>query len=219
MRALMIALPALLWASSAAATTDWSADAGIVSDYRFRGLTLSRGHPALQASVTAEHSSGLYAEVWASTLGHGSDSEVDFIGGYDAEVSDHLSLDVSANWYTYPSSSDPNYVELTGTATFTRGPATAKVEMSYVPSQGSTRSNTYVSAEGSYEIPKSPVSLTASVGYERGWFDEVEHGGKWDWSVGGEVELKPTRLCLTYVGSNADASDRHAIVAAAFVSF
>ena len=67
-------------------------------------------------------------------------------------------------------------------------------------------------------MPKSPVSLNASLGYERGWFDEVEHGGKWDWSVGAEVALRPARLCLTYVGSNADLRDRHALVVAAFLN-
>src|SRR5437868_3125106 len=219
MRALLLALPALLWATSAAANPEWSADVGIVSDYRFRGIDLSRGRPALQASLSVEDSSGLYGQVWSSTLGHGSDTELDFSGGYDAEISDQLSVNASANLYTYPSGNDTNYVELTGSATFARGPASAKLEMSYVPPQGRTHDNTYVSAEVSYEIPKSAVSLTATLGYERGWFDEVEHGGKLDWSVGAEVPIKPVKFCLTYVGSNADVSDRHALVAAAFVSF
>jgi uncharacterized protein (TIGR02001 family) len=219
MRALLLALPGLLWASSAAAKPEWSADVGVVSDYRFRGIDLSRGRPAVQASLSIEDSSGFYGQVWTSTLGHGSHTELDFSGGYDAEISDQLSLDASANLYTYPSGSDPNYVELTGSASFTRGPASAKLELSYVPPQGRTHANTYVSTEASYDIPKTPVSLSATLGYERGWFDEVEHGGKWDWTVGAEVALKPAKLCLNYVGSNADGGDRHALVAAAFVSF
>jgi uncharacterized protein (TIGR02001 family) len=218
MRAVLIALPALLWASSAAAA-DFSADVGVVSDYRFRGIDLSRGRPALQASVTVQDSSGLYGQVWSSTLGHGSDAELDFTGGYDAEIPNGLSLDASANLYTYPSGSDMNYVELTSAATFTRGPASAKLEISYVPPQGRIRANTYVSTEASYDIPKTPVSLTASLGYERGWFDEVEHGGKWDWSIGAEVAAKPAKLCLTYVGSTANDDDRHTVVAAAFLNF
>jgi len=219
MRAFLIALPMLMWASSAAAKAERSADVGVVSDYRFRGIDLSRGRPALQASISVEDSLGFYGQIWSSTLGHGSGTELDFSGGYDAEISDQLSLDASANLYTYPSGSDPNYVELTGSATFTRGPASAKLEMSYVPPQGRTHGNTYVSTEASYEIPKSPVSLTATLGYERGWFDEVEHGGKLDWSLGAEIPIKPAKFCLTYVGSNADVSDGHALVAAAFVSF
>ena len=68
-------------------------------------------------------------------------------------------------------------------------------------------------------MPKSPVSLKAGFGYERGWFDEVEHGGKRDWTLGGEVELKPARLGLAYVGSNADGGDRHALVASLFLGW
>lgn len=218
MRALLIALPALAWASSAAAATEWSADAGIVSDYRFRGLSLSRGNPAVQASVIVEHS-GLYGSVWASTLGHGSDAEVDLSGGYDAKLSDAIDLDLSANLYTYPTTHDPNYVETTMVATYARGGQSVKVGVSYVPAQGSIPTNSYVFTQASFDVPKSPVSLTASLGYERGAFDEVERGGKWDWSVGAEIALQPAKLCLTYVGSDAEVRDRHALVAAAFVSF
>lgn len=216
MRHILLALPALLWASSSVAA-DLSADAGVVSDYRFRGLSLSRNHPALQGSVTVEQS-GFYGQLWGSTLGHGSDAEVDLSGGYDAELSHHLDLDVSANLYTYPTTRDASYVETTAIATYSRGPASAKLGLSYVLPQGSTHANTYVFTQASYNVPKSPVSLTASLGYERGGFDEVEHGGKWDWSAGTEVALKSARLCLTYVGSNADLSSRHAIIVAAFLN-
>lgn len=217
MRYVLLALPALLWASSAAAV-DLSADAGVVSDYRFRGLSLSRDHPALQGSVTVEQS-GFYGQLWGSTLGNGSDVEVDLSGGYDAELSDHLDLDLSANLYTYPTTHDASYVETTAIATYSRGPVSAKLGLSYVPLQGSTHANTYIFTQASYDVPKSLVSLNAALGYERGWFDEVEHGGKWDWSLGTEVALKPAKLCLTYVGSNADLRDRHAVIAAAFLNF
>jgi hypothetical protein len=45
-------------------------------------------------------------------------------------------------------------------------------------------------------------------------FDEVRHGGKWDWSLGGEAERAPLKFALAYVGSNADAGGRHALVGA-----
>lgn len=219
MRLIMAALAASFWATSAAASVEWSADAGIVSDYRFRGLSLSRGHPALQGSVTAEDSSGFYGQLWGSTLGHGSDAEVDLTGGYDAQLSEQVDVDFSANWYTYPTTGDSNYVETSAVVTYSRGPALAKFGISYVPPQGSTHANKYLFSQASYDVPKSPVSLTASLGYERGWFDEVEHGAKWDWSFGAEVAAKPAKFCVTYVESNADLSDRRALVVAAFLSF
>ena len=216
MRLLLAFLAAVLWGSSAAAS-DLSAEVGGVSDYRFRGISLSGGHAAVQGSVTIEHGSGIYAQLWGSTLGHGADTEVDLTAGYDAQLLDELDIDLSGTWYAYPTGSDGSYFETTAVTTYSLGAGSAKLGMSYVPPQGSTRSNTYVFTEASYAVPKSPLSLTVSFGYERGAFDEVERGGKWDWSAGGEVALKPARLRLTYVGSNADAGD--AIVAAGFVNF
>jgi hypothetical protein len=61
-------------------------------------------------------------------------------------------------------------------------------------------------------VPGAPLSLIAGGGYERGPFDEVERGGKWDWKIGGEIARGPARLALSYVGSNADGADRRALV-------
>ncbi|MET0180564.1 MAG: TorF family putative porin, partial [Novosphingobium sp.] len=39
-----------------------------VSDYRFRGYSLSGGDPALQGTINVNHSSGFYVGAWASSL-------------------------------------------------------------------------------------------------------------------------------------------------------
>jgi uncharacterized protein (TIGR02001 family) len=226
-RIIAAAAAALLWAASAAAA-DLSGEAGVVSDYRYRGVSLSNGNPALQASVTLEHNSGLYATAWGSTLDHGTQTEVDFTGGYSKDLSKGFSLDVSSTYYSYPSQGSDNYFETTALATMTREGAEASLGYSFVPGQRATRDgngrrhrNGYAFAKGSYEVPKTPLSLNTSVGYERGWFDEVERGGKWDWSVGAEVKLKPARIGLAYVGSNADAEAgrRHAAMGSLFLSW
>jgi len=36
-----------------------------------------------------------------------------------------------------------------------------------------------------------------------GFFDEVEQGGKWDWSLGIEAELDDAKLGLAYLDSDA----------------
>jgi uncharacterized protein (TIGR02001 family) len=227
MRLAYAPLLALLWASSAAAM-DLSGEAGVVSDYRYRGVTLSNGNPALQGSVTLEHDSGLYATVWGSTLGHGTRTELDWSGGYSKELSKGFSLDFSSTYYSYPSHGSENYFEATALATMTRGGAEASLGYSFVPGQRATRDengrkhrNGYAFGKVAYEVQKTPLSLNASLGYERGWFDEVERGGKWDWSVGADVKLKPARVALAYVGSNADADAgrRHALVGSLFLSW
>ena len=49
----------------------------LVSDYRYRGLSLSRGRPALQGEIEA-HRDGWFAAGWASLSGSGrAGSELD----------------------------------------------------------------------------------------------------------------------------------------------
>ena len=201
----------------------------MVSDYRYRGVSLSHGRPAVQGSVTLEHDSGLYAEVWASTLerpGDPTDSEVDFTAGFSNDLSAAFNLDLSGTFFAYPSAGSDNYFEATGVATATRGAGSASIGFSYIPPQratrdegGSAHSNGYLFGMLGYAVAKTPLTLKAGIGYERGAFDEVEHGGKWDWTLGCEAEFKPAKLGLAYVGSNADGGERHALVASAFLSW
>ena len=215
---------ACLWAPAAAAA-DISGELGVVSDYRFRGISLSRGNPALQGSVTVEHESGLYANLWGSTLGQGTETEVDLGAGYASDLTEHVSVDLCGTYYLYPSDSSANYFEGTATATLTQGAFSGSLGVAFVPPQSATRDeagrrrgNGYVFAEAAYEIPKMPITLSAGFGYERGVFDEVEHGGKWDWKVGAEAQLSAVKLGLAYLGSDADDGD-DALVASLFLSW
>ena len=228
MRFLFVALLALMCASSAAAA-DVSGEFGLASDYRYRGVSLSHGRPAIQGTLTIEHGSGLYAELWGSTLerpGDPTSSEIDVTGGYEKELSEHVGIDLSGTFFGYPSAGSDNYFEATALVTTTRGNASAGAGMSYIPRQRATRDdsgeghdNISLFGTAEYAPPKSPVTLKAGLGYERGAFDEVANGGKWDWTLGGEIEFKPARLGLAYVGSNADGGDRHALVGSVFLSW
>ena len=228
MRLLCAALPALMWASSAAAV-DVSGEFGVVSDYRYRGVSLSRDRPAVQGSLTVEHDSGLYAEVWASTLERPGDptrSEIDLTAGYDKALSEHFGLDLSGTFFAYPSDGAANYYEATALITATQGNISVGAGVSYIPRQRAARDdsggghdNLYLFGTAEYALPKTPVTLKAGLGYEHGAFDEVARGGKWDWTLGGEIELKPAKFGLAFVGSNADGSDRHALVASLFLGW
>lgn len=220
MRVVGPAIVALLWASPAAAV-DVSGNAGLVSDYRYRGVSLSRGRAAVQGEITLEHNSGVYADLWGSTLGHGSETEIDLAAGYEHDLSGAISIDLSATYYLYPDSGSDNYVEATAIATLTRGPASLALGTSYAPAQRGTghADNLYLFGTADYALPKTPVTLMSGLGYERGAFDEVARGGKWDWTLGAEVALKPARLGVAYIGTDADGGNRHALVASAFVEF
>ncbi|MFI3246183.1 MAG: TorF family putative porin [Ferrimonas sp.] len=80
-----------------------SFNAALVSNYIFRGVTLSNDKFAVQAGADLEHDSGVYAGVWASTYKDGSadEVEVDWWAGYAFEINEHLALDVGVTRYYY----------------------------------------------------------------------------------------------------------------------
>ncbi len=105
---------ALMSASNAAADDlkgafDVSGEIGVVSDYRWRGVSLTDNDPALQAGLYAAHESGLYAGVWAAAPTRNSgDLEVDLsIGGAFSLMGGDV--DLSVVQYIYPDLDDTDY--------------------------------------------------------------------------------------------------------------
>jgi uncharacterized protein (TIGR02001 family) len=82
-------------------------NAGIFSDYRFRGISQSDKDPAIQGGVDFAHKSGVYLGNWNSSVSdwagtvHGSGIEMDFYGGFKTEVAG-VGLDFGAIYYYYP---------------------------------------------------------------------------------------------------------------------
>jgi uncharacterized protein (TIGR02001 family) len=223
---LALVIVALAWPSAAGAI-DVSGEVGLVSDYRFRGISLSDRQPAVQASLEVEHDSGIYFGTWGSTIkepGTKLDVEIDLYAGYEWALTNAIALDLSATYYAYPGDWDANYVETTAIARVTSGNASAGLGFSYVPHQSGTRDefgrhrSRYVYAEASYEMPGTPLKLISTIGHERGYFDEVEGGGKWDWAIGTEIAVSTVRAGVTYVGTGAAGHD-DCLVASLFLGF
>lgn len=79
-----------------------------VSDYRARGLSQSRFHPAAQAGVDYTNG-GLYVGAFASTIkwiedfpGGGADYELDVYGGYAGELGGGFGYDLGLLRYIFP---------------------------------------------------------------------------------------------------------------------
>ncbi|TFZ01844.1 TorF family putative porin [Ramlibacter humi] len=97
-----------------------SYNVGVVSDYRYRGISQSARDPALQGGIDFAHKSGFYLGTWASTIQWIKDStpadrgavEVDLYGGYKSSINDDFSYDVGLLQYWYPRN---NYKLATGT--------------------------------------------------------------------------------------------------------
>src|SRR3712207_6564043 len=83
-------------AESLPAGLDISGTVGLVSDYRFRGVTLSNGDPALQGGLTLAHDSGFYVGTWGSSIDSGElygSTEVDLFGGWSGEIAPGTTFD------------------------------------------------------------------------------------------------------------------------------
>jgi uncharacterized protein (TIGR02001 family) len=201
---LLPSLPALAQ-DTAPSDFDVTATITAVSDYRFRGLSLSDRDPALQGSVEVSHSSGFYVGTWGSTIkGTSADVEVDLYGGWRGKAG-AIDLDAGAVAYVYPGSSDFNYVEMLASTATTIGPAQLKLGAAYAPSQSNIggADNVYFYGEASAGIPSTPVTVKAHVGHEDGSLAGPT-GKKWDWSIGADVVLDRFTLGLSYVDTNVD---------------
>ncbi len=95
-------------AAPEAAPSPLTANLGVFSSYRFRGIDQTYGKPALQGGVDYAHSSGLYVGNWNSNVSSGAGFpdgklEMDFYGGYKQSFGD-FGMDVGAILYYYPGS-------------------------------------------------------------------------------------------------------------------
>jgi uncharacterized protein (TIGR02001 family) len=182
---------------------DVTATVTFVSDYRFRGVSLSSKDPALQAGLTVAHESGAYVGVWTSTIAEntGSDVELDLFAGFSG--GEAITYDIGATYYVYPGVSDFNYVETTGKVGTTVGPATLGVLVAYAPKQNNLgdNDNLYLATNASVGIPDTPFTLSGSFGYEDGAFGGPT-GDKLDWSAGVSASFDMLTLGASYVDSN-----------------
>jgi hypothetical protein len=89
-------LAAVIAAPSGLAHAQFSSTLTLVSDYEFRGVSLTETDPALQASLDYEFANGIAIGAWASNLDYGDDYdgsfELDFYVSYTGEISE------SASW-------------------------------------------------------------------------------------------------------------------------
>ena len=114
--------------AQAAPATTLTYNAGVVTDYRYRGITQSRNEAAVQGGVDYAHKSGFYVGAWASTIKwiadysydgstrqkSGTDIsgnvELDVYGGYKFDLTKDMSMDVGFLRYQYVG----NTLEMTG---------------------------------------------------------------------------------------------------------
>ncbi|NNP74684.1 hypothetical protein A7P54_01185 [Acinetobacter sp. Ac_3412] len=81
-----------------------SGSLAFLTDYYWRGASLTQGQPALQGNLRVDHDSGLYTQLSASNvqLDIGSSIELAYYLGYDYHFNDHLRLNLQYLDVNYP---------------------------------------------------------------------------------------------------------------------
>jgi uncharacterized protein (TIGR02001 family) len=85
---------------------------GVVNNYLYRGITQTRGEPAVQGGLDYAHKSGLYVGAWASsikwiednsttTAGVTGPTELDIYGGYKFDLAPNTTMDLGFLRYEY----------------------------------------------------------------------------------------------------------------------
>ncbi|GGD57743.1 hypothetical protein GRI62_01930 [Erythrobacter arachoides] len=192
---------------------DFSANAAITSEYRFRGIDLSGGDIAIQGGIDLGLPAGFYVGTWGSsldedTVGYGH-TELDIYGGWTGDLG-IVSADVGVIAYLYPNAGPGEYDYYEGYASVgaALGPAEATLGFAYAPEQDSLggTDNVYVYGDLGFGLPGTPVSLSAHLGYTDGFLTYTPDGKAFDWSVAAEMAIPSTPLSVSvaYVGAEGD---------------
>jgi uncharacterized protein (TIGR02001 family) len=203
----------LAQATAAAPEPDYTASVniGVVTDYRYRGISQSRKNGALQAGADFAHKSGFYIGTWGSSIkwiedaGGDANMEVDLYGGYKFNAGP-VAVDVGALRYFYPSSSlpvNPDTTELYVAGTY--GPATLKYSHAVTNLFGFADSkNSYsVDLNATFDTGFWGLAFVPHIGYQR--VSNNSAASYTDWSLGlGKDFGNGFSASLAYVDTNAE---------------
>ena len=197
----MLALALPVESRAAARRVDAHGSIQLVSDYRYRGLSLSRRRPALQGEIEADRD-GWFAAGWGSLSGSGrAGSELDLALGRRDSVAG-FGLRVSARAQIYNNAGDPRSVELVGEAGRQIGPIRFDVELAYTPRQPGGPDNVYLGGQAVVPISGTAISLHVRAGIEDGFFRR-----KVDWEGGLSAPAGPVTFSASVVGIRAAGSE------------
>ncbi|HJU70928.1 MAG TPA: TorF family putative porin [Paucimonas sp.] len=190
---------------------EFSLNAAITSDYRYRGISQTRLQPALQGGADYTHNpSGLYAGVWLSTIkwtkdaGGDGDVEVDLYAGRRGALGDKLSYDAGVLSYVYPSNDlqpSANTTEVYGQLGF--GPAYVKYSLGLTNLFGyaDSRHSGYLDLGANLDLAQGLV-LNLHAGHQNVKGNAA--ASYTDWKIGLTRDFGVATGALALVGTNAD---------------
>jgi uncharacterized protein (TIGR02001 family) len=218
-------------AAAPASPHTFTANMGLFTEYRFRGISQTFKQPALQGGFDYSHSSGFYVGNWNSNVNSGAgfpagNLEMDFYGGWKNTWGD-WGLDVGAIYYYYPGTDAT-------LANFAANPKNAKTHTGnvsntelYIGGSWKWLSLKYYHAISDYfSLPDTKKShyldLTGTYDLGDGWGivghvgsfklknwstgTDLTKGDYTDWKIGVTKDLSGWILGASYIDTNAKGS-------------
>lgn len=190
---------------------DLAFNVGVVTDYRYRGISQTRLKPALQGGVDFSQG-GLYLGLWASSIkwikdaGGDASVEIDLYGGYKGELAKDVGYDVGVLTYQYPSnklSPSTNTTEIYGALTF--GPATLKYSHAVTNTFGApdSKNSYYLDLSAGFDVG-SGVTVTPHIGYQKYTGPAGPAATYTDYSLTASKDFSGIVLSAALVGTDAD---------------
>ena len=189
-----------------------SANVGIFSKYRWRGLDQSAREPAIQGGFDLAHTSGLYIGTWMSNVDWGTvknSTELDIYGGYGFELPNGVGVDLNITEFQYPGAAASNnydFVEYGIALSKDFGAAALSAGLNYSDEFfGASGDAQYAQGGLDIPLPVAGAGLSAHVGHQ--WIDKNSTYGVddyVDWSVGLTVPVMGVDLGLTYIDTDLE---------------
>jgi uncharacterized protein (TIGR02001 family) len=203
MTATRIVATAAICAASGVAQAQFSSTISAVSDYDFRGVSLSARDPALQASADyAFGESGFALGAWTSNIDSGpdvdGDLEVDVYASFDRSFNETFGVSAGVTYYGYPDG-DHNVQYAEGYLGFNAGDFELKqwYAHKYI---GTDDGALYTEANYLFAVTAN-LSMTLHAGYSYGdAFEDIE---LMDYSVGLDYSAGNFLLGMKATGTDA----------------
>ena len=192
---------------------------GATSDFVFRGLSLTRGKPAAQASLDVEFPKEFYVGAFVATAdpnpGPSPPVELDAWAGRYWSLSGSFSADLRLSEYTYPD--DPrrksyNRTEITGTLGWKNQLFVAAIYSPDTKAVGSSPGYRVGNAWALEFSGRKPLNDRWALSAGLGRFDlgEVYGISYYYWNATVTATLAPFELQLAYLGISGEADDHFA---------
>lgn len=193
-----------------------TANVTLASQYRYRGLMQSNNKPAIQGGFDVVHASGFYLGNWNSSISWLNDAdsrvsapvEMDFYGGYKANLAQDVPVDLGVLQYYYPGDYPSHYTSPDTTELYAGigyGPLTFKysIAMTNLFGFADSKYSQYFDLSGNIDTGIWGLTLNAHVG--RQLVRNVDDGAYTDWKLGLTKDFgQGLSVSLAYLDTDAD---------------